>query len=370
MPELTLSVLDQSPVREGGTAAQALHETIELARAAEGLGYQRYWVAEHHSTAMFAGTAPEVLIGQIAANTSSIRVGSGGVMLSHYSALKVAEAFRVLSAFYPGRIDLGIGRAPGSDQRTALALVDPRPLADVNQFPRQVADLLGFLANELPEDHPFAEVAAQPGPLPPGLPEVWLLGSSDFSARLAALLGLPFAFADFFGNAGDLGPRVAELYRQQFRPSESLQAPRLSAAVHVICAETEERARFVASSTKLRVAQMRSGAHPSGLLPPEEASQYTSHAATSHLIQAFTRHYVEGNPEMVREQLLAAAGRYGTDDLIIATNCYAFADRVHSYELVARVMGLMPPAGARRADPDPVALRVEASPGPPETSGE
>src|SRR5579885_1841155 len=223
--QLSLSVLDQSPMRHGGTASQALRETVELARAVEGLGYKRYWVAEHHNTGSFAGTAPEILIGQIAAATSTIRVGSGGVMLSHYSALKVAETFRVLSAFYPGRIDLGIGRAPGSDQRTAVALADPKPIADINQFPRQVADLVGFLTQRLPEDHPFAGISAQPGPAPANVPEIWLLGSSDYSAQLAAAMGLPFAFADFFGNAGDYGPRVAALYRDRFRPSDCLSEP-------------------------------------------------------------------------------------------------------------------------------------------------
>src|SRR6185312_13597940 len=168
--------------------------------------YRRFWVAEHHQSAMFAGTAPEILIGQIAANTHTIRVGSGGVMLSHYSALKVAETFRLLAAFYPGRIDLGVGRAPGSDPKTAVALAAPKPVADVSQFPRQVADLVGFLEGALPPEHPFETIKAQPGAAPAGLPEVWLLGSSDYSARLAASMGLPFAFADFFGTAGDYGP--------------------------------------------------------------------------------------------------------------------------------------------------------------------
>src|SRR5579875_2322882 len=217
--QLSLSVLDQSPMRHGGTASQALRETVELARAVEGLGYKRYWVAEHHNAGSFAGTAPEILIGQIAAHTSTIHVGSGGVMLSHYSALKVAETFRLLSAFYPGRIDLGIGRAPGSDRQTAMALVYPRPMADINTFPRQVEDLVGFLSGRLPAGHPFAAIEAQPGPPPASVPDVWLLGSSDYSARLAAMLGLPFAFADFFGNAGDIGPQVADLYRRLFQPS-------------------------------------------------------------------------------------------------------------------------------------------------------
>jgi luciferase family oxidoreductase group 1 len=340
MPALTLSVLDQSPIREGGTAARALRESVELARTAERFGYRRYWVAEHHNTASFAGTAPEILIGQIAASTSTIRVGSGGVMLSHYSALKVAEEFRVLAALYPGRIDLGIGRAPGSDQRTAVALAHPQPVADVNEFPQQVVDLLGFLADRLPADHPFAGIVAQPGPPPSDLPEVWLLGSSDFSARLAAVLGLPFAFADFFGNAGDYGPQVAELYRQLFRPSEHLAEPRLSVAVHVICADTEERAERIAASMKLRVARMRTGVQRGALLPPDEAAARLAESGLAPFVAGFTRHYLQGTPATVRDQLDAVAARYGARDLTIATNCYAFEDRVRSYELVAGTVGL------------------------------
>ncbi len=340
-PELLLSVLDQSPIRQGGTAAQALRETVELARETERLGYTRYWVAEHHNTASFAGTAPEILIGQIAANTSSIRVGSGGVMLSHYSALKVAETFRLLSAFYPGRIDLGIGRAPGSDQHTASALAYPRPMADIAAFPRQVADLTGFLSGALPPGHPFSRIEAQPGP-PIAVPELWLLGSSDYSARLAALLGLPFAFADFFGSAGDIGPQVADLYRQEFKPSTYLQEPRLGVAVHVICAGTAEQAHYVASSMRLMVAQLRTGRARTAILSPEEASRQELAIAPDQPGTGFARHFIEGNPEHVRTQLLAVAERYGTNDLTIATNCFSFEDRVRSYRLVAAACALGP----------------------------
>jgi len=337
---LTLSVLDQSPVREGGTAADALRETVALAKAVEQFGYARFWVAEHHNTAMFSGTAPEILIGQIAAHTSRIRVGSGGVMLTHYSALKVAETFRVLAAFYPGRIDLGIGRAPGSDQRTAVALSAPRPLADVRLFPRQVDDVLGFLHDRLPQDHPYTAIEAQPGPLPDGLPDVWLLGSSDYSARLAATMGLPFAFADFFGAAGEIGPEIAELYMRHFQPSDFLQEPKLSVAVSVVCAESEERAEMLSSSMKVAVARMRTGAGRSPLMVPEEAYQYLLNEDTRPLIASFTSQYIVGTPDQVHGGLLAAADRYGTNDLILATNCFAFADRVRSYELVSLACGL------------------------------
>ena len=248
--ELTLSVVDQSPLRKGGTGADALTESVRLAQRCERLGYARYWVAEHHASTSWTGASPEILIGQIAAGTSTIRVGSGGVMLSHYSALKVAEQFRALDAFHPGRIDLGVGRAPGSDQRTAFALAHPRQPADVRTFPRQVHDLLAFLSGEMAADHPFAGISPLAGPQPGTGPEVWLLGSSDFSARLAAMLGLPFAFADFFGNL-DHGPLVADLYRREFQPSAYLDAPRLNVTVQVMCAPTEEEARYLASSRNL-----------------------------------------------------------------------------------------------------------------------
>ncbi len=342
--DLTLSVLDQSPMRQGGTAAQALRETVELAGAAERLGYARYWVAEHHNTGSFAGAAPEILIGQIAAHTSTIHVGSGGVMLSHYSALKVAETFRVLAAFYPGRIDVGIGRAPGSDRKTARALAHPRAMAELNEFPRQVADLVGFLSGDLPAGHPFAGVEAQPGPPPAGPPEVWLLGSSDYSARLAASQGLPFAFADFFGAAGDIGPQVAALYRQEFQPSPALPAPKLAVAVHVICAATAEHAHHIAASMRLAVARMRTGATILPLLPPDEAARQELDVFQEQVLAGFTRHFIEGDPGWVREQLLATAARYGTGEVVIATNCYAFEDRLRSYQLVAEAFAATPVA--------------------------
>ena len=209
--DIKLTVVDQSPIRRGGTPADALNESVELAVHTENLGYSRYWVAEHHNSNSFSGTSPEILIGQIAAKTSTIRVGSGGVMLSHYSALKVAEQFSVLDSFHPNRIDLGIGRAPGSDRRTAAALTYPRPTMDVfSDFPQMVKDLLSFLEDEVEDEHPLAGIRAQSSGKDT-YPSVWLLGSSDYSARLAAEMGLPFSFADFFGNTSEYGPQVTDL---------------------------------------------------------------------------------------------------------------------------------------------------------------
>jgi luciferase family oxidoreductase group 1 len=337
--QLTLSVLDQSPVRIDGTAADALRETVELARAAERLGYARYWVSEHHNSAGFAGTAPEILIGQIAAGTERIRVGSGGVMLTHYSALKVAEQFRILNAFYPGRIDLGIGRAPGSDQLTMAALAYPKQPADVQHFPRQVVDLINYLHGQREENHPFTDIKPQPGPLPPEAPEVWLLGSSDYSAQVAAVLGLPFAFADFFGTTHEIGPRVAELYRREFQPSAYLQEPRINVTVQLVCAETEEQARFIGSSRNLSKLGSVTGRR-TGLLPPEEASRYEPSEREQAYLEGFLAGYLDGDPTRVRENLLLAAERYGTTDVSIVTNAYRFEDRLRSYELVARATGL------------------------------
>ena len=340
--KIILSVVDQSPIRSGGTAADALRETIELAEACERAGYARYWVAEHHNSGSFTGTSPELLVAEIAARTRTIRVGSGGVMLPHYSSFKVAEQFSILEALHPGRIDLGIGRAPGSDQLAAAALAYPRPQTDSRQFPQQVTDLLGFLSGKLDEGHPFAGVKAQPGERPPdSTPEVWLLGSSDYSARLAAILGLPFGFADFFGDLGH-GPVVAELYRKQFKPSEMLAEPKLNVAVQVLCAPTEEEAEFLGSSRNVNKAGTVMGLQR-GLLPPEEAVSFPLTEEARKFMAGFRKGYVDGTPEQVRYGILAVAERYGTDDVSVVTNAYSHEVRVRSYELVAQVFGLKPP---------------------------
>jgi luciferase family oxidoreductase group 1 len=339
--ELTLSVVDQSPIRKGGTAADGLNESVRLAQVAERLGFARYWVAEHHNTGSFAGTSPEILIGRIAAATNTIRVGSGGVMLSHYSALKVAEQFRILESFFPGRIDLGVGRAPGSDGLTAAALAHPRPEVNIEYFPQQVADLLGFLHSAFDPQHPFAQIQVQPGPTPGGAPAIWLLGSSDYSARLAAMLGLPFAFADFFGRTSDIGPTVADLYRREFRPTVFGEEPKVNVTVQVVCAPTEAEATHIASSRKFMRASRLMGLR-GGLLPPDEAAAYPLSDEVRRSVEESGRSAIDGAPEQVRERILEVARSYGTTDVGVVTNCYAFDDRVRSYELVAEVFGLTP----------------------------
>jgi luciferase family oxidoreductase group 1 len=262
-------------------------------------------------------------------------------MLSHYSALKVAEQFRILESFFPGRIDLGIGRAPGSDGLTAAALAHPRPEVDIRYFPQQVVDLLGFLHGAIDPTHPFAQIQVQPGPRPEGAPAVWLLGSSDYSARLAGMVGLPFAFADFFGHTSGIGPAVADLYRQEFRPTIFGAEPKINVTVQVVCAPTEAEADRVASSRKFMRAARLLGLR-GGLLPPEEAVAHPLPDDVRRSVAESSRSAIDGPPEQVRARILQVAESYGTTDVGVVTNCYAFEDRVRSYELVAGVFGLTP----------------------------
>ena len=338
-PKLTLSVVDQSPVREGGTAGEALWETVQVAKAAEQYGYERYWVAEHHNLANFAGTSPEILIGQIAAHTNTIRVGSGGVMLPHYSAFKVAEIFRMLESLYPGRIDLGIGRAPGSDQLTAAALSYPGPPRDVSHFPRQVHDVLGYLSSNLEPDHPFSHLMAGPGH--GSVPEVWLLGSRYEGAFLAAQMGLPFAYAHFFGIGVHDGPAIVEGYRRSFRPSAYLSEPKVNVTVHVMCAETEEEARRISASRDLARLESVIG-KPRGIPSVEEALSYRYRDNEAAYVQQYRTTCIDGDPQQVKDGLEAIAELYLTSDLGIVTICHGLSERVRSYELVARACGIMP----------------------------
>ncbi len=332
-----LSVLDQSPIRAGGTPAQALAETVALAKACEGWGYHRYWLAEHHSSEGLAGTAPEVLVARVAAATSQMRVGSGGVMLSHYSPLKVAENFRVLEALYPGRIDLGIGRAPGSDWRTMQALQHGPGALGIEHFPRQIGDLLAFLADDVPADHPFAGVHAQPRGA--SAPEPWLLGSSDASAAIAAYFGCAFSFAHFISDGG--GPEVMAAYRQHFQPSRWRAQPQGSIGVFVLCADTEEEARRLALSRdlwRLRLDRGILGAIPS--IAEAEAHPYTREDRLR--LAHHRRRQVVGAPEQVKERLLALGQDYGVEEFVVVSICYDFAARLRSYELLAQVFGIAP----------------------------
>jgi luciferase family oxidoreductase group 1 len=334
---MRLSVLDQSPISEGCTGADALRNTIDLARLADELGYHRYWVAEHHGGPMLASASPEALIGPIAAATTEIRVGSGGVMLPHYSPLKVAETFTILAALFPGRIDLGLGRAAGTDPLTTFALQRDRRQAAPDDFPQQLAELLAYFEDSLPEDHPFHRLAA----VLPGLPElpaVWLLGSSPQSAVWAGQLALPYAFADFI-NPG--GAEIGAMYRERFEATADSPAPRTAVAAWILCADTDEEAQRLASSSRMTMMLLRRNrliAVPS----PENAVEFLARERKTVDSAVPGRRAIIGSPEKVRAGVQRLAEEYSAEEVIAVTITYDHQARRHSYELLAETMGLEP----------------------------
>jgi luciferase family oxidoreductase group 1 len=331
---MRLSVLDQSPIVEGSNGSDALRRSIDLARVAERSAYHRYWVAEHHGTPMLACAAPEVLIPAIAAGTERIRVGSGGIMLPHYSALKVAEVFSMLSALHPGRIDLAVGRAPGSDPLTAFALQRDRRQAAPDDFPQQLTELLAYLWERMPADHRFARLAALPGR--PEHPDVWLLGSSPQSGVWAAELGLPYAFADFI-NPG--GAPFALRYRTHFEPSEPCPTPYVIAAVSAICAATDEEAERLASSSRMAFTLFFQGTLIP-VPPVEKALRFLdAHPGTADALGA-RRRAIVGSPATVRAAIERVAEEYSADEMMIVTIVYDHRARCRSYELIAEAFGL------------------------------
>jgi luciferase family oxidoreductase group 1 len=338
-PRVPLSVLDLVPVGEGSSPGAALRASLDLVRRAEQLGYHRYWVAEHHNMPGIASSSPPVLLAHLASVTSTIRLGSGGVMLPNHAPLVVAEQFGMLEALHPGRIDLGIGRAPGTDPLTAQALRrSARPLTD-DDFPRQLGELLGFF-NGFADDHPYRRITAVPGL--GDQPALWLLGSSDYSAQMAGLLGLPFSFAHHFA-AGNTDTAVAA-YRSTFRPIDRLEQPYLMLGVAVICAETDARARWLAGPARLAFLRLRSG-RPGRYPTPEEAADYTFTPHERQVVRAWTSSHVVGDPDSVRRQLAELVARTGADELIVTTLTHDPADRLRSYELLAEATGLhQPPA--------------------------
>ena len=325
------SVLDQSPAKQGQGEDEAIRETLALARHCEQLGYHRYWVSEHHNTAALAGTAPEILVAAIAATTQRIRVGSAGVMLPHYSAYKVAEQFRVLEAIAPGRIDLGLGRAPGSDQQTAMALNPHANAAD--EFPTQVYELQHWLTGApLPDEHPFRRLVAHPRG--PGSPDIWILGSSNYGAQLAAHFGLPYAYAYFF-NDGDGVEEALALYRRHYRPSERHPAPLATICVWALAADTEAEAlRLLASRELWRLGRDRGLRGP--IVSPEEAAAYPYTDADRAFLARLRARALVGTAAHVAAQLQALATSLQLDELVINTWTFAAPARLHSYELLAR----------------------------------
>ena len=333
-----LSVLDQSPVAQGSDAVQALRNTLDLARTADALGYHRYWLAEHHASRSLAGVAPEALIGPVALATSRIRVGSGGVMLPHYSPYKVAEMFSMLSALAPGRIDLGLGRAPGSDQRTALALQRDRSKRMPSDFPEQLDELTAYLEGTMPADHPFASLQHLM-PAGGGSPQIWMLGSSPDSAIWAAERGLPYCFADFINSDG---AHLAQHYRRSFRPSVRLAEPQVMVATWTIAAPASEEAERLAAPARMMFAHLVAG-NPIPVPPVEEALAWLE---ANPQADRRRRRTVLGTPAEVRRGLDAVAAEYGADELMLVNIMPDHAARLRSYELVAAEYGLAPAAEA------------------------
>ncbi|MFD9575172.1 LLM class flavin-dependent oxidoreductase [Streptomyces sp. NPDC059982] len=343
-----LSVLDLVTVGSGSTAHASLRTSVEIARLAESRGYHRHWVAEHHSMPGVASSSPAVILAHLAAHTSRIRLGSGGVMLPNHAPLAVAEQFGTLEALAPGRIDLGLGRAPGTDPRTAAALRGSGRLEEAaDGFPRQLAELTRFLDDDFPDGHPYARVHAVPGPVqgPAGRPPVWLLGSSGFSARLAGELGLPFAYAHHFSAAGTLP--ALDLYRQSFRPSAVLDAPYALIGVSALAADTAEQARAQVLTGALSMLRLRGG-RP-GLVPtPEEAAAYAFSPMEREFVDGWLANIVHGTPDEVRAGLDALVRRTGADELMLTANAHGGDARVRSYGLVADAYG-MPTEGSTPA---------------------
>ena len=327
---IPLSVLDLSPVPEGSDVARSLANTLDLARHAERLGYRRYWLAEHHNMPGIASAATAVVIAHVAAGTSTIRVGAGGIMLPNHAPLMVAEAFGTLAALHPGRIDLGLGRAPGTDQITAHALRRSMNASNVDSFPNDVVELMSYFRPE----EPGQRVRAVPGA---GLDvPIWMLGSSLYGAQLAAMLGLPYAFASHFAPA-ELERAVA-IYRERFEPSEQLDRPHVMLGLNVTAAETDEEARLLFSSLQQAFVNLRSG-RP-GKLPAPQAGFYEGIGpAEQMMLDHALSCAVVGSPETVREGMEAFASRTGADELMVTSQIFDHASRVRSYEILAEVSG-------------------------------
>jgi luciferase family oxidoreductase group 1 len=331
--QLLFGIVDQVPVPTGGTGAAAVHESIALARHAERLGFTRYWLAEHHSTNSFACAAPAALIPAIAGATTSMRVGSGGVLLPHYSPFQVAESFRMLEALFPGRIDLGVGRAPGGTARVTEALHYGRGAIAHGWFPRQVADLMGWLSDDMGREHPFARVRAMPRGT--GAPPIWILGSSGETAELAAALGCGYAFAQFISGAD--GSAAARRYRSSFSPGRGLPEPRVIVAVGAVCADSDAEAQRLASSLQLWRARIETG-RDRGIPTPEEAMAHAGDRARAH----DGERVLVGTAPAVAERLRDLALRYDADEVMVVTVTHDYTARRRSFELLAAALQLTP----------------------------
>jgi luciferase family oxidoreductase group 1 len=325
---MRLSILDQSPIAEGGNGGQALRNSIELAKLGDALGYHRFWMAEHHATPALASASPELMLAAIGLQTERIRLGTGGIMLPHYSPFKVAESFSMLSGLLPGRIDLGLGRAPGSDQMTAYALQQDRRQRAPNAFPQQLGELLGYYDDSFAGDHPFRNLAkALPGS--GEQPEIWVLGSSGDSAELAGAMGLPYCIADFI--AGEV-PELAHRYRDAFRPSPRAAEPSVMVACWVVAADTSERAEWLAGPSRMMFAHLNQGQLISVPHPDKAADWLSANPAPV----ANGRRPIIGTAQNCLAALRRKAQIYGADEVMLVNILHDHADRMESYRLMAQ----------------------------------
>ncbi|MGV9655533.1 LLM class flavin-dependent oxidoreductase [Streptomyces koyangensis] len=342
-----LSVLDLATVGAGQTSTDALHAAVRIARTADRRGFTRHWVAEHHSMPGVASSSPAVILAHLAAHTERVRLGSGGVMLPNHAPLVIAEQFGTLEALAPGRVDLGLGRAPGTDGATAAALRRTDRLHEgADDFPEQLAELIRFLDDDFPDGHPYRRIHAVPGPVQattaggvqsPHRPQIWLLGSSGFSARLAGMMGLPFSFAHHF-SARNTIPAL-DLYRESFRPSAVLDAPYAMIGVSAFAADEAKEARRQVLTGALNMVRLRRGAP--GLVPtPEEAEAHSFSAVEQDFIDDWLSNVVHGTPDEVRAGLDDLQKRTGADELMLTANAHTQHARVRSYELIADAYGM------------------------------
>ncbi len=339
MSELKLSVLDQSPIHDGQVESSGLFSTIELAKQCDVLGYNRYWVAEHHDTAGYASPCPEMMVSNVAHATKRIRVGSGGVMLPHYSAFKVAETFKMLEAFHPGRIDLGVGRAAGGNPVLSEAISAPRQTVPAEYYPSQTRDLIAYLHNNLPLDHPYHRATVVPRDV--SAPGVWMLGSSDGSAETAGILGAGFVLALFIGTH-DRPAEIIQRYKCAFKASDNFQKPEAMIAVAAICADTKEEADLIASShTYWKVQAFRHGLRDPLFLPEVvmDKKKQLSVSGQAYYDETLAT-MVTGTPSQCRSRLEQIAEFYKVDELMIVNVTYSFKPRIDSYKLLAKQFGL------------------------------
>jgi luciferase family oxidoreductase group 1 len=327
---MKLSVLDQSPIAEGSTGGDALRNSLELAALADRLGYHRFWMAEHHASPALASASPEIMLAAIGRETRQIRIGTGGVMLPHYSPFKVAESFSMLAGMFPDRVDLGLGRAPGSDQLTAYALQQDRRTRAPHAFPEQLTELLAHFDGTLPADHPFRHLAAM---LPGGTarPDIWILGSSPDSADLAGTLGLPYCIADFI--AGET-PALAARYRAAFRPSSRARAPNVMVACWAIAADGSDRALRLAAPSRMMLAHLLRGE----LIAVPEPDRAERWLADNPAPVPPGRTPITGTPAQCRAAIMAKAALYGADEIMLVNILHGHEDRLRSYQMIAEEM--------------------------------